>query len=202
MSDKLYRINEIFYSVQGEGVRAGTANIFLRFSGCNLQCSTDNEAGFDCDTEFTSGNKMPIAAILSALAAFLPCKAVILTGGEPSLQLDASLCAALKEAGYYLAIETNGTKSLAGLPLDWITVSPKTAEHTLRQLTANEVKYVRSLFQAIPHPRVKADHYLLSPAICADGSLDPVTLAHCIQLVKDNPQWRLSVQQHKTWKVR
>ncbi|MBL7661356.1 4Fe-4S cluster-binding domain-containing protein [bacterium] len=197
---KTYTINEIFYSLQGEGVRVGTPNIFIRFSGCNETCAIETH-GFDCDTEFVSGRKLALDEILVELAACgQGCKAVILTGGEPSLQVDAELVSALKSAGYFLAVETNGSKELpAGI--DWICVSPKSAEHTLRQLTANEVKYVRAYGQGIPKSSVQADYKLISPAF-QGTTLDPKTLAWCIKLVEENPQWRLSVQQHKFWRIR
>ena len=157
---KQYQVNEIFYSVQGEGVRSGTANVFVRFSGCNLTCN-EREMGFDCDTEFVSGRKMTAKQIIDESLSIAPeCRWVILTGGEPALQLDDELIQTFKEAGYQLAIETNGTKELPQ-GLDWITVSPKTAEHTLRQPTANEVKYVRQIGQGIPRPSIKTDHYLI-----------------------------------------
>lgn len=195
-------VNEIFYSLQGEGIRQGTPNVFVRFSGCNLTCSVDNEAGFDCDTEFTSGVKYTVEQLLEKINKLgNGCKNVILTGGEPSLQVNAELIKALKHDGWYIAIETNGTKELPD-GLDWITVSPKSAEHTLKQLTANEVKYVRFTGTGIPKTKVKADFYLISPAFNADLSLDRKHLVHCIKLVKENPDWRLSVQQHKEWMVR
>jgi organic radical activating enzyme len=114
--------------------------------------------------------------------------------------VDAPLIDALHGAGLRLAIETNG--SLALPPgLDWVTVSPKVAEHAIRQRTADEVKYVRGHGQAIPETVVRADHYLISPAF--DGPhLDRRTLDWCIRLVAENPPWRLSVQQHKLWGVR
>ena len=225
---KTYRVNEIFYSLQGEGVRAGTAALFLRFSGCNLQCRLETH-GFDCDTEFASGRSLTIEQIITELheaerrkgngfvlyealagpfrqddpAPFAPphrCEWVVLTGGEPALQVDRDLIDALHAAGFKLAIETNGSIELPD-GLDWITVSPKVAEHAIRQRTANEVKYVRAYGQAIPKTVVKAEHKLISPAFRGDR-LEPRTLAWCIQLVKDNPDWRLSVQQHKYWQVR
>jgi organic radical activating enzyme len=197
---KAYRVNEIFYSLQGEGLRAGTANIFLRFTGCNLKCSRETE-GFDCDTEFQSGRPWTLESILAEMHRLAPhCRSIILTGGEPGLQIDAELIQALKAAGFYIAIETNGTKELPE-GIDWITLSPKTAEHSLRQKTANELKYVRSYGMGIPKPSVIADHYLLSPAF--DGEyLPPENLEWCLRLVRENPDWRLSVQQHKFWKIR
>lgn len=197
---KQYLVNEIFYSLQGEGVRTGTPNLFLRFARCNLACAEETH-GFDCDTEFVSGRWLGADEILAALRELsVSCRWIVLTGGEPALQLDAPLIEALHGAGYRLAIETNGSVALPP-GLDWVTVSPKVAEHAIRQRTADEVKYVRGHGQAIPQTVVQADHYLVSPAF--DGPhLDRRTLDWCIQLVRGNPPWRLSVQQHKLWAVR
>jgi len=197
---KALRINEIFYSLQGEGVRAGSPNLFIRFQGCNLRCRRESH-GFDCDTEFVSGRKWTAAAIVGHLTELAPdCNWVVLTGGEPARQLDSELVAYLHGRGYQLAVETNGTLPLPG-GIDWITVSPKVAEHSIRQRVANEVKYVRGYGQGIPRTVVKAEHYLLSPAFEGDA-LDSRTLKWCIDLVKGNPKWRLSVQQHKVWGIR
>ncbi len=195
-----YLVNEIFYSLQGEGVRAGTPNFFLRLSRCNLTCKVETH-GFDCDTEFESGRRLTIPEILTEFRQLSErCDWVILTGGEPALQIDDELIDALHAAGYKLAIETNGSIELPP-GLDWITVSPKVAEHAIRQRTAHEVKYVRGHGQAIPKTVVEAEHYVISPAF--DGAeVDPRTLDWCIRLCKENPPWRLSVQQHKLWKVR
>lgn len=200
-----YRINEVFYSLQGEGMRAGTPNVFVRFSGCNLECRKEpgprSPGGFDCDTEFLSGRSVggdELVDIIQSLAR--RCRSVILTGGEPMLQTDDALVDALHEAGYYIAVETNG--SLPVLPkVDWITVSPKVAEHAVQQTVADEVRYVRSVGQEIPRPACKADHQLISPAF--DGDRLPLeTLDWCIRLVMENPAWRLSMQQHKLWNIR
>ena len=195
-----YLVNEIFYSLQGEGVRAGTPNLFLRLAKCNLACKVETH-GFDCDTEFESGRRMTLPEIVAEFrAAGEGCGWVILTGGEPALQADRELIDGLHDAGYRLAVETNGSLELpAGI--DWITVSPKVAEHAIRQRTAHEVKYVRGYGQAIPKTVVTAEHHLISPAF--DGAeVDPRTLDWCIRLCKENPPWRLSVQQHKLWRVR
>lgn len=197
---KAYRINEIFYSLQGEGMRAGSANLFLRFSGCNLQCSQE-EQGFDCDTEFVSGRNMSIEEIIQELRSLsADCRWVVVTGGEPSLQMDEELIDALHSSGFKIAIETNGTREISS-KIDWICVSPKVAEHALKQLSAHEVKYVRSYGQGIPKPRIEAEHYLISPAFEGD-QLSQKNLNWCVQLVKENPQWRLSIQMHKIWKIR
>jgi len=195
-----YLVNEIFYSLQGEGVRAGTPNLFLRLAKCNLACKVETH-GFDCDTEFESGRWLTLPEIVAEFRqAGEGCGWVILTGGEPALQGDRELIDGLHAAGYRLAVETNGSLELpAGI--DWITVSPKVAEHALRQRTADEVKYVRGYGQAIPKTVVEAGHYLISPAF--DGAeVDPRTLDWCIRLCKENPPWRLYVQQHKLWRVR
>jgi len=197
---KQYAVNEIFYSLQGEGVRAGTPNLFLRFAGCNLTCRQETH-GFDCDTEFISSRKMTLNEVTQELQALAPdCKWIILTGGEPALQIDRELVDGLKAANYKLAIETNGSVALPD-GLDWITVSPKVAEHAIRQRTAHEVKYVRGYGQGIPKTVVAAEHYVVSPAF--NGmDLDQRTLDWCVRLVKENPPWRLSLQQHKLWSIR
>lgn len=215
---KQYAVNEIFWSPQGEGMRAGQMSVFVRFTGCNLKCRVepgpDSPGGFDCDTEFASGRKLTAQEIIEAAYAAIGKPAqwfmdrldgqepwVVLTGGEPALQVDRDLVIALHDAGFHCAIETNGSKDVSGLGLDWITVSPKVAEHAVRQLTADEVKYVRGYGQAIPRPTCKATHQLISPAF--DGwSLDPKAVQWCLQLIKENPEWRLSMQQHKAWNVR
>ncbi|PYQ58585.1 MAG: hypothetical protein DMF53_20175 [Acidobacteria bacterium] len=174
--------------------------MFLRLSKCNLACKVETH-GFDCDTEFESGRWMTPAEILAEFRQLSSaCDWVVLTGGEPALQVDRELIDALHEAGYKLAIETNGSLEIPE-GVDWITVSPKVAEHAVRQRRANEVKYVRGYGQAIPKTVVEADHYLLSPAF--EGmEVDPRALDWCIRLCKENPPWRLSVQQHKLWRVR
>ena len=201
-----YRINEIFVSVQGEGVRAGTVNVFVRFAGCNLKCAADEtHSGFDCDTEFASGVNASAQDICEIVSEFsrqvnfnLP---VILTGGEPALQIDDELVSALKGVSGLLAIETNGTKALPD-GIDWICVSPKSAEHTLRVKKCHELKYVRNVNQGIPKPSIEAEHFLISPAFEPDGSLKNQTLLHCVDLVKQNPNWRLSLQIHKFLNIR
>jgi 7-carboxy-7-deazaguanine synthase len=194
------RINDIFLTIQGEGIRQGTANVFVRFSGCNLECSMEpgpkSPGGFDCDTEFASGRTMNLTELVDAVKAEAgDCRWIILSGGEPGLQTTPELIDAFHAAGFKLAIETNGSVEVPTM-LDWITVSPKVAEHCIRQKVANEVKYVRGYGQGIPKTVVKAEHYLISPAF--DGAnLNSRNLQWCVDLVKANPNWRLSLQQHK-----
>jgi 7-carboxy-7-deazaguanine synthase len=211
---KTYRVNEIFLSLQGEGHRAGTVNVFVRFSGCNLSCSIEpgprSPGGFDCDTEFTSGLDMTAEQVVAEAARLwadgtggrLGIPWIIFTGGEPALQLDAALLLAARSGnvGFRCAVETNGSIALPK-GTDWISVSPKVAEHAIRQRDAEEVRYVRSRGQAIPKTIVRAVHYFISPAWGPRG-IEPEDMAHCVQLVKENPTWKLSCQQHKWWGVR
>jgi len=197
---KTYRINEWFYSLQGEGVRAGTPNIFLRFSGCNLTCKKETE-GFDCDTEFVSGKSWTLDEIVKNIKEIAEdCKWIVLTGGEPSLQLDDEIIDRLHAEGFKLAIETNGTYAISD-KIDWITVSPKTAEHAVMQRHAHEVKYVRSFGMGIPRTAIEAQHYLISPAFDGDQP-SKKNIEWCIQLAKENPKWRLSLQTHKLLNIR
>lgn len=197
-----YIVNEIFYSLQGEGRKAGTPMVFVRFSDCNLRCSIAN-AGFDCDTEFASGRSMTKEEILLEAARLHPQRGwLLVTGGEPSLQLDADFIEAAHADGWKIAIETNGTIALPE-GIDWICVSPKSAEHTIRQRIAHEVKYVRRHGMSLPETTVQAEHYLLSPAFQPDGTVCPQDLTWCMELVKSNPErWSLTVQFHKIIGIR
>lgn len=207
---KTYRINEIFRSPQGEGYRQGQDSIFVRFAGCNLRCRIEpgkrSPGGFDCDTEFMSGVRMTAPEIYNRaadLSARSPgCGWVVFTGGEPMLQLDEHLVKVFMFEGWCTQIETNGTRAIPPEWLiDFITVSPKVAEHALRQTTADEVKYVRGYGQAIPRTRVQATHHYISPAF-EGGEPDPEAIDWCQKLIKDHPSWKLSVQMHKAWGVR
>lgn len=169
---------------------------------CDVAPGEKSPGGFACDTEFESGVWMDAHQILGKVRELAPdCKAVIWTGGEPGLQLDAALVDLFKAKNYFQAIETNGSVELPP-GLDWICCSPKVAEHALRIKEASEVKYVRQMGQGIPKPTIEAAHYLVSPA-CDPGGIIPInTLSWAIQLCKDNPPWRLSMQLHKVWLVR
>lgn len=203
-----YTINEIFFSLQGEGARAGTPNVFVRFTGCNMRCEMKagkrSPGGFDCDTEFESGRPMSARQILAAALTLAPQSGVgvIFTGGEPGLQLDKTLVDAFRAKGFGpLCIETNGTVDVTPLGLDWISLSPKVAEHAVKIRECAEIKYVRGHGQAIPKPNARARHRFISPAFSGDR-LDSDTLRWCVALVKANPGWALSMQQHKTWGIR
>lgn len=131
-----YPIIESFYSLQGEGIHVGTPAYFIRFGGCNLQCDW-------CDTQESWDNANVTAVELEDLIQDIPCKRVILTGGEPTLQELEPLISALKEKGHEIAMETNGTRKIpVEWKLDWVTVSPKPESNYEIRCDADELKYV------------------------------------------------------------
>jgi len=183
------KINDIFYSLQGEGARAGTANIFIRLANCNLECKF-------CDTEFHSFKEYTIAELLDFIKQF-NCKNIIWTGGEPTLQLTNQITFIFNSKGFYQAIETNGSNPVPEY-IDYIACSPKVAEHVLRKKLkfANELRYVRNKMQQLPKPMIKADYYYISPEF-SGNDMNLENINHCINLIKENPEWRLSIQWHK-----
>jgi len=201
---KKYLVNEIFYSLQGEGMRAGTANVFVRFAGCNLQCQMApgplSPGGWDCDTQFSGGLQYTAEELeLEMKRVGGLCRCVILTGGEPLLQVDEELLSCLRK-DWYIAVETNGTQPIPS-GIDWVTCSPKVAEHAVQVVQADELKYVLHAGQALPHPQCKATHLLVSPPFTPDG-VDYASLQWCMRIVESHPQWRLSMQLHKLWGAR
>lgn len=199
-----YVVNEVYRSVQGEGMRAGEDSVFLRFTGCNLRCRIEpgplSPGGFDCDTEFASGRRISCEELIEWVRLEAgPCRWVVATGGEPGLQLDSVLLEALHAAGFHVQIESNGSVPLVD-GIDFITVSPKVAEHAIRQVTADEVKYVRGYGQALPKTVVEAKHYLISPAFTG-LEIEQRVLDWCKALV-EGTKWKLSLQQHKLHNVR
>lgn len=197
---KTYKINECFLSLQGEGVRVGTANVFLRFSGCNRRCTAGKE-GFDCDTSHHAGQDYELAELLKLVVEVAgSCRWVILTGGEPCLQVDDALVSSLRGLGFSVAMETNGTLQPPD-GIDWLSVSPHGPEDELVVRVANEVRYVMRWGDKMPEPKIDAHHYCLSPRFDEAGVL-PNALEWCIEECKKNPTWRLSVQAHKLWRIR
>jgi 7-carboxy-7-deazaguanine synthase len=202
----MYAVKELFYTLQGEGANAGRAAVFCRFAGCNLwsgreQDRADAECQF-CDTDFvgTDGDGGGRFATAPELAAACCAAAgdkpglIVLTGGEPMLQVDAALIEALHAAGFTVAIETNGTLRVPAA-IDWICVSPK-ASTEIKQRTGHELKLVYP--QAGLDPAALAgwsfDHYFLQPM---DGPELAANTARAVAYCKANPSWRLSVQTHK-----
>ena len=186
------KVKEIFYSLQGEGGRQGAASIFIRLSGCNLHCSY-------CDTDFEGGEKMSLGQILLIIKQF-PCQWIVWTGGEPTLQLTDKCLQFFKIAGYSHAIESNGCKPLSKL-LDYTVVSPKgNWEDILKNNPkVNEVRYPVRKNDPIPpiDSFPDATFYFLSPIFTADQAETKVNIDYCVEQVKQNPEWLLSLQMHK-----
>ena len=174
------KINEIFYSLQGEGYHTGTPALFIRFSGCNLKCSF-------CDTEHEEGDWMSDEEIM-AKAAQCPAKMVVLTGGEPSLWIDDAFVDELHRIGKYVCIETNGTHSVPDAT-DWITCSPKGAPIALKRI--DEVKVVYTEGEDVePYLSLPARAHFLQPCSCKNTK-------EVVAYILKHPQWRLSLQTHK-----
>jgi len=202
---KTYSINDIFYSIQGEGPRSGTAVTFVRFSGCNLHCRVATN-GFDCDTNTGSFELLTAAQLLAKAKAVAPRarpRWAVFTGGEPLLQLDEQVLRAFRGSGFLVAIETNGTvkvKDDIAKYINWLTVSPKTADEGVHQRVANEVRAVLAKGMQIPKTGVRAEYRVVSPAF--DGQeLNEENVKWCVQKVKENPDWILSIQLHKILKI-
>lgn len=203
-----YSVKEIFLTLQGEGAQAGRRAVFCRFAGCNLWTGREADRAKAickfCDTDFvgtdgTGGGKFADAAALAAAVA--GCwgegtdhRYVVLTGGEPMLQVDAALIDALHAEGFVIAIESNGTLPVPR-SIDWICISPK-AGSELVQVNGDELKLVW------PQPgsdlnRLAAldfTHRLIQPL---DDSVREDNVAECVALVQRDPRWRLSLQTHK-----
>jgi organic radical activating enzyme len=184
-------VNEIFYSLQGEGRRTGEASIFIRLAGCNLKCPF-------CDTDFSAGKVMTVYEILEKISGY-PCTWIVWTGGEPALQLTGNCLQFFKNAGYRQAIETNGTLPLPA-PLDYIACSPKERYETIREHipAVNEIRLPVQKGDNLPDISILpyADSYLVSPVF--DGNaMNRENIDYCVSLVRRNPQWSLSLQTHK-----
>ena len=198
MNAKTYRVNEIFFSLQGEGFWTGTPMVFVRLSGCNLKCPF-------CDTDHSAFQEMTAGEIVKeAMAAGNTCRRICLTGGEPSLQADEALLEALHEAGYTVHMETNGTLPVPE-GIDWITLSPKNQVFGLMGngavilKRADEVKLVLapgvdpSAWEHFP-----ATWHFLQP--CDAGG--HMNTAETISYIEAHPLWRLSLQTHKLLGIR
>ncbi len=189
-------VNEIFYSLQGEGGRSGQPSIFIRLAKCNLSCSF-------CDTDFERGVKMTTDEILRGIEPY-GCKWIIWTGGEPTLQLNDALVALFKEKGYLQAIETNGTRRVPQ-GLDYITCSPKQQFEKVRELIpeVDELRFPIQKGDPLPDVTIlpKARYHFLSP-IFDNHNIIQENIDYCVSLVKENPVWALSLQIHKLIGIR
>jgi 7-carboxy-7-deazaguanine synthase len=216
-----YTVKEIFYTLQGEGAQSGRAAVFCRFSGCNLWSGREEDRSRAvcqfCDTDFVGtgpdGGRFASATELaeaidrcwggrgndtmqaqSSVSGDGARKYVVCTGGEPLLQMDDDLIAALHERGFEVAVETNGTQP-APASLDWICVSPK-AGAPFVQTRGNELKLVYPQEQAPPEKfeRLDFEHFFLQPM---DGPETALNTERAIEYCLAHPRWRLSIQTHK-----
>ena len=201
-----YAVKEIFLTLQGEGAQAGRRAVFLRMSGCNLWTGREQDRASAhctfCDTDFvgmdgTNGGRYEAAALATKVDALWgegSGPLVVVTGGEPLLQLDGALIDALHDRGFEVAVETNGTCA-APAGIDWICVSPKSGTEIV-QREGNELKLVWPQQGIDPEALLgwKFDHFLIQPK---DGEDNAASLAAAIDYVMANPRWRLSLQQHK-----
>jgi 7-carboxy-7-deazaguanine synthase (Cx14CxxC type) len=206
----MYAVKEIYYTLQGEGAQTGRAAVFLRFAGCNLWSGREEDrvtatCNF-CDTDFVGtdgpgGGKFASAGELARAARAVwrgnsgTPPFVVLTGGEPMLQVDEALIAALHREGFEIAIETNGTLPVPRT-IDWICVSPK-AGAKLVQRSGDELKLVYPQDALDPRAMEGLDfkHFLLQPM--DEGTRTPTNLSAAIDYCRTHPKWRLSLQTHK-----
>lgn len=222
-----YHVNEIFYTLQGEGAHSGIPAVFVRFSGCNLRCPW-------CDTDFADATPMTAEEIVAEMLSLYDVpndrrKMCVLTGGEPSLQVDKTLIDALHAAGFYICIETNGTHPLPE-GIDWITCSPKmiyqsegrSVSKTVCQqsglsekrstLALKRVNEVKVVFTGTYDPEIwrtqlEAEHWMLQPLrYTGEWLIENVdsweddrndNLDDTVRYILAHPFWRLSVQLHK-----
>ena len=203
-----YFVKEAFKTLQGEGVNAGRTAVFCRFAGCNLWSGREADraeaACAFCDTDFVGvdgegGGRFVdapalVAHLLSLWGPGETARLVVLTGGEPMLQVDDALIAALHAAGFEIAIETNGSLPVAA-GVDWICVSPK-AGATLAQTSGHELKLVYPQVGAEPGRFVRLEfrHFLLQPM---DGPDVLGNTKAAVDYCLAHPRWRLSLQTHK-----
>ena len=209
-----YSVKEIYYTLQGEGAHTGRAAVFLRFAGCNLWSGLEKDRAEAtcrfCDTDFVGtdgpgGGKFANAeALAKAVAAEWPASAagkpyVVCTGGEPLLQLDEALIAALHARGFEIGIETNGTL-LPPPGIDWICVSPK-AEAEQKLTRGDELKLIYPQEGAAPERYAGQDfkHFFLQPM---DNANRAANTDSATQYCLEHPQWRLSLQTHKLIGIR
>lgn len=192
-----FRVNNIFYSLQGEGRNTGRAAAFVRFAGCNLRCTF-------CDTDYTAFTLMSAEDIVLRISTY-KSRFVVLTGGEPTLQADESFVDLLHQHGFEVAMESNGTMP-APANLDWLTVSPKNKGiWALREKHWRQPDELKIVFNEDTHPEDFAlPASLPKPCLCylqpcdtGDERRNKAIVQRCVEYIKTHPHWRLSLQTHK-----
>lgn len=206
----MYAVKEIFYTLQGEGLQAGRPAVFCRFAGCNLWSGRESDRADAsctfCDTDFVGTDGPGGGRFATAQDLVRACRAVwrgnsaaaqfvVLTGGEPMLQVDMDLIDAFHDDGFEIAIETNGTLPVSD-EIDWICVSPKPGM-TLRQKSGDELKLVYPQVEITPEDvlGLAFTHFLLQPLDDLVGGT--ANLQAAIDYCLRHPRWRLSLQTHK-----
>ena len=191
----MYKVNEIFHSLQGEGYNTGTASVFIRLSGCNLHCAF-------CDTRHEQGTMMSLPEIVEQVMQYPGAPLIVLTGGEPSLWIDEDFVMRLKQmTGKRIAIETNGTRPLPH-GIDWVTLSPKTGLGDSGDLPVvltrcDELKVVYLGQDLAQYDNIQAKRRYLQPGWVSNESDRKRNMQATVQAVLDHPEWRLSLQTHR-----
>lgn len=204
---RTYKIKECFYTLQGEGAQTGRAAVFLRFTGCNLWSGREEDRDEAvcrfCDTNFigmdgVSGGRYTQVQCIALVQSLWPgggTPYIVCTGGEPLLQLDLPLITALQQAGFEVAIETNGTLPVPE-QIDWVCVSPK-ANAELLVTKGDELKLVYPQSEAAARPEcfehLGFTHFFLQPKDESGRDHTSATVAYCMA----HPRWRVSLQTHK-----
>lgn len=196
----MLKVKEIFYSIQGEGYNCGKPMVFVRFVGCNLWSGRSEHKAASpcwfCDTNFLGGEKLDYLQLLERVEKLWPAgraeKCVLFTGGEPGLQLNAELCSLFREQGFSVCVETNSTLRLP-IGEAWVTASPKVSGFEV----LSNVSEVKLLFGNGLNPE---DVLTVYKSVCDRFYLQPiwgVNEKECVEYVKNNSPWTLSIQTHK-----
>ena len=204
----MYKIKEIYFTLQGEGFHTGRPSVFIRFSGCNLWSGLEKDRKSAicnwCDTDFvgtdgTNGGRYSSNEIKNIIVNLWPENEsskpyVVCTGGEPLLQIDKNLIKVIQNAGFEIGLETNGT-IIPPDGIDWICVSPK-ANTDIVLKNGNELKVVYPQCGMNPriHEKLKFDHFYIQPM---DGIDQKNNIKRSEKFVLDHPKWKLSLQTHK-----
>ena len=191
----MYKINEIFYSLQGEGFHSGIPAVFVRFSGCNLCCVF-------CDTQHQKGKLMSLQEIVDEVNKYPNAPLLVLTGGEPSLFINEAFVKELKQkTGKRVAIETNGTRPIPE-NLDWVTLSPKSVFRggdiePCMQTRCDELKVVYLGQDLAQYDDIEAQYRFLQPCFVENEEQRKANMQACVEAVKAHPNWRFSLQIHR-----
>ena len=192
------KVNEIFYSIQGEGMNTGRPAVFVRLAGCNLKCPF-------CDTDFSKSEDMTVEQIVDEVCRIgNRCKFVVITGGEPTIQNCVQLIDTLHLAGYEVAMESNGTRR-PPYNVNYLTLSPKASYVSNGQPIVKKCAELKVVFDGEHEPSdfgISALHYYLQPCDTGDAERNKEIMNQCVEYIKENPKWRMSLQTQKILNVR